>query len=288
MSFVQIPFRVLRAAPDQVRGEVMNYGVVAFTPDGPNLRIDAGAVTRLRALHPNYARWNADAERDALWAALVKAPDVEGQEAILAMMCGEETIRGAAGCLIFESIEDVASHLSTRMGELMTRYVSTPLSSLPMPKKIRAKPASRLHRELRDWFKRAKAFSTNMDDLSKNRVVANYPISVAQDLYADFAVKNGQLHVMETLDLRGVEKLTPALRGEAAVKGITLDEARDGVDGCRIAVVRASDYSVARPALRMIQRYASDIYELDTHADRQRFADFLHRALHRELLDMPT
>jgi hypothetical protein len=90
------------------------------------------------------------------------------------------------------------------------------------------------------------------------------------------------VHVIDTLDLRGVGHLTAGHRGQAAVKGITLDEAREqlGADSRRIAVVAASDYGVARPAIRLLERYATDTYDLATARERERLAAFIGGALH--------
>jgi hypothetical protein len=279
---LQLQYHVLEATPDPIRGERLNYGLVIFTPDGARVWIEPQAVTRLKTLSPDFARWNAEQEQDNLQTALNKQP-VELQPSMLEMLCLK---RIENKCFTFldegETIEQEAQ-------ELLQRMVRTPVAGLPKVGKPRAKKVSRLQGELRTWLKKSKAFSTNMEDLSKGRVVANYPISLAQDLYADFAVKNGKLHVIETMDLRGADKLTATLKGEAAIKGITLDEAVGAVDGQRIAIVRASDYSIAKPAILMIQRYASDVYEMDTIGDRTRLAEFFHKALHREdLLDLPN
>lgn len=64
------------------------------------------------------------------------------------------------------------------------------------------------------------------------------------------------------------------------MKGITLDEAREAVDGQRIAVIAAIDYVAVGPAVRLMSRYASQIYSMESVTDRQAFQDFMHRVLH--------
>lgn len=137
---------------------------------------------------------------------------------------------------------------------------------------------------MRDWLRGAKAFSRKVDDIARGKVVANYPIDPAADLFADFAVLNGKLNAIETLDLRGVDRLTPSLRGDAAIKGITLDEARSRIDGRRVVVLSATDYAVARPAIQMISRYADDVWDMHDPDARQQLAAFIAGALHRDQL----
>ena len=102
-------------------------------------------------------------------------------------------------------------------------------------------------------------------------------------MYADFALKNGELHIIETLDLRNVDHLTPTLRGDAAIKGFTLNQANESAANT-IAIISASDYGVAKPAISMISRWAKDIYDLSTPEEQQRFAKFMSTSLHRESL----
>jgi len=149
--------------------------------------------------------------------------------------------------------------------------------------KLERRPArnNKLTRQLKDWFKQAKVMGRNMDDLSHSRIVEQYPVSVESDVYADFAYKNGHLHVIETLDLRGADHMTPGLRNNAAFKSITLDMARDVVgQGKRIGIVSASNYANVKSAVRLFERNADELYSLESTDDVQRLADFLASGLH--------
>jgi hypothetical protein len=238
-------------------------------------------------LHPDFARWSAEDEAAALMQALARYEDEGARDAYLNVILGSHTMSGEPDQLSTTGDElPTPQWLDHRVEELLQRYVRPPRSDLPRRK--RAKPASRLQRELRDWLKASGVFSKRVEDLGKGRVVEGFPISVAQELYTDFALKNGALHVIETLDLRGIPRLTPLIRGEAAVKAITLDEARDAVDGERMAVIRASDYAIAKPAVSLIERYASDVFIMDSPSDRQRLAEFFHTTLKKDLQQIPA
>ena len=136
--------------------------------------------------------------------------------------------------------------------------------------------------ELLAWLRSAKAFCTKVGDLQHGKLMADYPIDPDVDLYAVFAVLNGKLNAIEMLDLRGVERLTLGMRGDAALKGVTLDEARAKIDGRRIVVLSASDYAVARPAIQLASRCADDVLDMHDAKARQQLADFIAGALHRQ------
>jgi hypothetical protein len=170
--------------------------------------------------------------------------------------------------------------------ERLLTWLVRPRATSLRRRRSATKKANRLNIELRQWLKQAKAYSTKVEDLRRHRVVANYPVDPQTELYADFALMNGQLHVMEVMDLRGIDRLSTALRGEAALKGITLDEARGKANP--IGVLAASDYGIAKPAINMINRYASDVFDLGSLAERTRFASFVASSLHRQELDLPA
>lgn len=274
------PFVVLRAV-DKVRGESVNAGIVLFTPDGVMVGV-APTANRIKALHPDFAAVSLAAWREGLQSALksfaVKLPDIAQQIAMLPLLCQPFTADTEPGSALLN-----ADNPQETLEALLTWQVLTRQATVRAKNGAPKRP-TKLAAQMRTWFRNAKVFSSNAEDLSKGRVIANFPVAARDDLYADFAVKNGRLHVLETLDLRGVDHITASIRGDAAVKGITLDEARTAVDGERIAVVSASAFEIARPAIKMVERYASNVYVLESPKDKQAFVDFMHQALHNDSL----
>lgn len=275
---LNFPFVLLRAASGPPRDESINVGLVAWPrPGEPDVRLHAQPA-RLRALHPNLARiaWN-DWPQQLQTALRDGGQDTDTQRALLALLAQPLVADRQTG-----TVSAAAGQEDTAIVNLMQHLVHAPASTLP--RAPTAQRTSRLVREVRDWLRAAKLYSTRAEDLARGRVVGGYPVSAAADLYADFALKNGAVHVIETLDLREVEHLTPSLRGQAALKGITLDEARERLDGKRIALVQASNYTVARPAIGLLGRYADQLWNLGESADRQAFAGFVAKAMHADQL----
>lgn len=277
------PFIILRAV-DQTRGESVNAGVILFSSFGPRVGV-ASDTARIRAVHPDYAAlslrdWGARLE-NSLRVRAEKMADLASLVAMLPLLCHP---------FIPDVQTGTASVDPDRPDEALESLLNWQVHARPVtvrPHRDVLRRQTKLAVQMRAWFRKARVFSTNHEDLSRGRVVANFPVAARDDLYADFAVKNGRLHVLETLDLRGVDHLTAAVRGDAAVKGITLDEARQAVDGSRIAVVSASNFEIGRPAIKLLERYASDLYVMESPADKQKFVDFMHHALHNaELPDL--
>jgi hypothetical protein len=273
---IKVPFTLLRIRSDEIRGEQLNIGLVAFFPSGPKVFVDA-PTWRLRAFHPDFAYFDVDRLKDQLQTSLAQLKSLDDQRHLLSgglgLVCGDDSLGFLAG----ESLDQ----LQETVLELMTKLVAAPVKTLGHPKELGLVPRSRLHTQLRAWFRSSKIFSSKLSDLSNGRVVASYPIDPADDLYADFALMNGSIHILETLDLRGIEKVTKGIRGEVGLKAVLFDQARDllSENTKRIAVTAADDYSVVRSLTGLISKYADDVVVLESAEDRQRLANFISISL---------
>lgn len=275
MSASTITFFLLHAR-NVLRGEQINIGVAALTPWGVRVVYDVDRA-RLRAIDPDRAtRHDNLADAQALVELLEKLQSTALREMYLQPL-------GTRGSILAASEEEFERTLN----DLLVRDVR-PLKVTT--RKHREPPQStRLERQLRVWFRAAKVFSPNADDITRGRVVQHFPISLDEQLFADFALQNGALHVIETLDLRKTERLSKSQRNEAGFKAMLLDQVRDMDPASdRIAVFASDDYAMIRPALSMVAKYASDVIRFDDVQDRQRLADTLGRRLHKQSLPLPT
>lgn len=275
-----MPFFILRIAGADVRGERLNAGIVAF-PEGaaPIVRLVNNAA-RLRAVNPAFAIADLSEWPQQLQDALGGARG-EARYALLRMIIRPLEIDNEPS-VAYVTLDEAAQEVDA----LFDRLVSPP-PAIRRPRTA-AHRGSQLEKEIRNTLKDARLYSSRVEDLSKKRVVGGYPIDPSADLYTDFAFMNGAIHVVETLDLRGVEHLSASHRGVAAFKGVTLDEAKDRLkDGKRIAVVSASDYNVARPAFKLMERYADELWDIGVQTDRQQFWRFIADALHVDADALP-
>lgn len=268
---------VLRAIPDLVRGETLNVGLVIFVDDTVSVRVGQ-EHWRLRALHPNFDALDITRWAQELEAELQTLPSNESRRFFLSSIGGPITIDEVPGQLIIEN----GTSLDELVDGIVRRLVTTPVKTFATPGSSKIQSRSPLSNQLKNWFRASHIFSTKVADLSKGKIVSGYPVSADEDLFADFALRNGSVHVIETLDLRGVERPTRALRGQAGWKSVLLDQSRRtlSADTKRIAVVSADDYPAVRPLIAMIERYADDLISIESGADRQRLADFISQSLH--------
>lgn len=111
----------------------------------------------------------------------------------------------------------------------------------------------------------------------------HYPIAEDQDLYADFALKNGEFHFTETLDFRVSEGQLNKKFGEAAVSSLTLDKAVKvfGKKTKRIVLYAATasvEQQIGRH-INLVSDHADKVLNYESRADRALFVEDVLTAL---------
>ena len=147
-------------------------------------------------------------------------------------------------------------------------------------------PKSRLFIELRKTFKDYGWLGDSAQDIERHQVVTNYPVSLDEDLSADFAMKNSVLHLIETVDFRS--GVSSSKRMEARGKALVFDSAKDQNQSTACTViVAAADYGGIKGSMKMLNRYADRVAAYDSTADMQSlFIDWAN-AMHRPMLPLP-
>lgn len=276
MTVRNYEFAVLRVVPNVMRGERVNVGIAVFDADGNiGIHLDA-SKNRLCSFDPNLSaikwdEWHTQvqqilasmpADSRSYWLAHGLHPVVADEKR--GMFRADE-----------ESYED-------NVQDLLRRLVSVPSREVRAQRRLSPQPAG-LHAQWKGWFKAQHIMGKRLDDVANHQIVESYPVSADTNTFAEFAFKNGALHIMETLDLRHIDRLTQRQLNQAAFKSVVLDEAQELVrgGGRRIAVISATDYNAVRPAVRMVERMADDVIRMESTDDVSRLVRHIGRALHR-------
>lgn len=269
-------FRVLRITPNLIRGERLNVGLLLMNPDGKcEVRLHI-VRDRLAALDPNLTAISWESWAKHVMETINQLP----QELVPAWLeRGLNPVHADSHDGVF--IASSAAEFEEQVQMLLERLVIRPTRQHRAPRS-KGKQPTQLQAQFKNWFKGAQILGRSMEDISRHQIVQEYPVSLETDSFADFAFKNGALHILETLDLRGVDHLTARLRNQAAFKSIVLDQASAVTvgGGRRIAVVAATDYASVKPAIRLIERSADDLISMDSPNDVQRLVEHLTVSLH--------
>lgn len=267
MKLETLPFSLIRYQVDLQRQEVVNVGVVLFTEAGPLIATPPGQG-KVLALNPNFPLSRVFEQTERLAEAVRSLwKDCSDVSAVLQFF--------RSGALTLSPLGTILR--GTRTDESIIEELLRDLVAPPPRQRSRIAQKSRLHTELRTLFRDAKILGSSPEDISKHLVVQNYPIDAETGLFAEFALRNGHLHLTETVDFRLSTASTK--RQEAQAKTLLLVEARQKL-GKRIKryVVVTGVSAEIQASLNLLERHSDDLVVRESRLDWQRYVDQMHAA----------
>lgn len=269
MNHQAMLFSLVRYQPDMQRQEVVNVGVVIFAESGPMVSL-ASNQGKLLALDPNFRLSRLYDQGKRMQDAMCSLWDETKSTTELL------EVFGAGGSLSLSPTGMLAA--ANRSIESILEELHKDLVSAPVRSRSREPQTSRLHTELRQVFRQGKILGTKPGDISRHLVVPNFPIDAEIGLFAEFALRNGKLHVTETVDFR---TSTPsAKKQEAQSKTLILVEAleRLGASDLRRYVVVTGASSQVQASMNLLARYSDDFIVRESAQDWQRYVEAMHKA----------
>ena len=255
-------FAVARFSPDDARGERLNIGLLVANGQ----QIDARLSKRLEKLRAISAAVDPDTIRQLLTnTALIAGQDGTDFEAALSGVEPGPLSFSQAGTFVAES----PSAYEARIESIMRALVDPE----PAPFKAREK-RSRLLTSLKGVLRRERVLAQKGEGLSSHRVVPQYQLD--EGLVADLVLKNGAMHIVETVDVTGREDQVRRAVSEIAVAALVLERARMkfGEEQTKTRLVFNASTSLekaAMPSLDAAEHQGAELINWASANDRERF-----------------
>jgi hypothetical protein len=259
-------YSILTAIPDRRRGERVNVGIVVFHKDKLDVRFQQAAF-KLKAL--TRENWDSRIEGIRQRIAGLHRPSLSAEDTLdqigfvdpLIAPTGLGTINAYGTDDYERSIDDIMESLVL----------------LPKPKP--SDTASRINTEIATIFRKAKALAKREQSLKDGKIIRGLAVAPNEGLTADFALKNGKMHIASTLDLR---KALVRI-DEAALKSIILDKSRDKFGkGARLIGVYAVEPDMKKQFsahIELLSDYANETYNWLEPAKRNKFLHTMYDAM---------
>lgn len=260
---------VLRLAPDQTRGEVINVGIVLFPRDEEARVVTMATLNKLRAIDASWDSQRLTAWTQGVRMVLNNERGVAAQTQALARFgfCEPD----AVGMFTANTPEEVAQRLQA----IKATYVANKANE-DRPKREKR---TRLQTALRDQFKKMHVLGNDTDDLANHLVVANVPVPSHSELKTDFVYKNGVYRITQTIDYHVAPDSVHNKLAEACVKSTAAELAMKtyGPQTQRLAVLDIpqgmEDVTDAHVDLLLAQGF-----EVFHFGDNTSMAEYLKRA----------
>jgi hypothetical protein len=258
-------FAIVRLAPGGVRDERINVGAIIFRNDEVDVRLPrrldkirvlSGALdqNKLRELIATIDDRDAEA----------RSSGIEDEEARLRLL-------DRVGPLTFSSLGSFrcnsASEYEARVDSIMQSVVE-PEPALKVSRSKKSKVLSQLKRALREH----RVLARPHEDISSHRVVSN--MLLADGLVADLVLKNGKMHVFETVDVSEPDTTPRKVVTDVAVSALILEQARitfgSETRGRLVYEASTSVEAAAKSCLDAAQHQGAELYNWSSTQDKVR------------------
>ena len=263
-------YGVLSHFPHLNRTEHVHIGIVAFLPEG-SVRVHFGEdLKKLKAIDPSI---KLDIVRS--W-----------EDALPRVLSGLSTERATSFLRNFGNW-----HLSSQLGrfsfsnedEYHDRVISALQSLVTVTGKVErdVRERSKLHRDLKNVFVRKGWLGKDV----KKEIVERYPLGPMTT--AEFAMRNGVLHVIETLDLRTSHPWQR--RNDARSKALAFDMARRMEStSSRYAVLSGIGTPLFRDAKALLNDYCQYVINWDDGLEMDGLMEVLGKATGKPGMKLPV
>jgi hypothetical protein len=262
-------FSVLRYQPDMQRQEVVNVGIVLFTQEEPRVSLGTN-LGKVLALDPNFrvAQIYEQAKRLQHTLSALGAKNLSPPEIVERFANGGTLSLSPTGMI----------DRTGRTIESIIEELEHDLVRAPVPRRLKDPRTSRLHSELRRVFAQGKILGSKPSDIDKHLVVPNFPIDPDVGLFAEFALRNGKLHITETVDFRTAPSSTKRTESQAKTLLLVQALASVGAKDLKRYVVVTGVSSQVQPSINLLSRFADDLIVRESAEDWLRYVDAMHAA----------
>lgn len=267
---------VIEYAPYDHRNERCAVGLLCLLDDGTCTAHVAQQLRKAKAIDPAC---DIQSLRDGLMS--IASEISENREALALYQSGFGGIRITPnpGTINYSSEEEFENGIKWSMAVAIE-------PTKPQASRERSS-TSRLFLEVKNAFDTYGWMGHMGQTLADHRIIPRYPLLADEGLAVDFALQNGVLHCMQTVDYRH----NPAhKRNEANAKLLTLGLATQLTkpDTKRYSVLAGIEASESKAGLKLAERVSSDVFINESSEDMNRLFDIMARAMGQQPMDALT
>lgn len=262
-------FAVMRFRAQVPRDECLNVGLAIITDGKLDVRVPR-KLDKLRAI-------SAALDLDYLHESLTLLADLDSKVGGERISSPAERFALLGGVGPVEMSE--CGTFSARDKQAYEESVNNLLKTLVDPEPVRIRnrhKRSKLMNNVKSAFLRQRVLAKKGEDIAGHRVVSN--VKIAEGLHADFVLKNGAMHIIETVDAANDDNSVRKMISDIAVSALVLEQARMhfGSENTKSRIVfeiSTTLENIAMPSLQAAENQGADLYNWASQDDQRRLID---------------
>jgi hypothetical protein len=257
-------FSILRLAPTGARGEQLNIGLAVIGQNVFDVRVGK-RLDKVKAI-------SAAIDEDDLVQLMDRVAQLEQQLRVEGMGAQERVDQlSGLGPIKFSALGSFVIAEPSEYEDKVLNIMKAMVDPEPAISRIRQK-RNKLFSQVRAMLYQNGVLARKGEDLSSHRIVAN--LEIDQGLIADFALQNGAMHFVETVDASNVDNLKRAI-ADVAVAGLVFERARmrygEPETRSRLVYTAANDIEKSiRPSLDAVHNQGAELFNWASADDQNR------------------
>lgn len=260
-------YALLLINPTIDRLDTVVIGAIFKSPKGWEVRV-ASSAQKMRAIDPSFPDSKLIHTHDLALKEAQRVGDFSELKSVFKASRLGIKVDEFIGEFGYEDDADYQSQVLAVMTESVNPPTLAQANVAPITRRRNI-----VQRNLRDRFKGLGLWSRKSQDINSHRIVENYPVSLEHGIHADFALRNGVMHITETMDFE-VQNSQKGKREQAQAKTLILMEsAKTFGDGTKTyAVIAGSSRADVQPSIKLLADHAS-VFALESAADMKIYLD---------------
>lgn len=258
-------FSVVQFVAHPIRNERINIGIVVFGDNGIDVRVSK-RLERVRSL-------SAAVDVEQIRQSVMGLRELDEHIRNTGAVSEEERLEGFSSFsgFNFSSMGAFDAPSSFEYENAIASLLQKLVEPEPAPLRTAKNRSSRLLSTLKKTLRQERILARKDESIDSHRIVSNYPI--VEGLAANLALKNGAMHVFETVDALSDEVSTIKVFKDIGYSTLVFEQARMtfGESGtCTRLIYQASAdmERLAKPALDAAAHQGAELVNWESREDR--------------------
>ncbi|WP_020161287.1 DUF3037 domain-containing protein [Methylobacter marinus] len=269
-------YALIRYMPNPKRGETINLGLVVFRESGIDVKVLSSSA-KVRMIDGESSQLDIDQLKESIQHLVQVAETSDEQYQLLSLLSDSVFLSNKSQFAV-----DELSQYENKVDRLFNDLVK------PFASKEKSIRTSRLSTQLKHKFEALNLLAKDVSELSKHKIVPNYPINENMGLTADFLLKNGIYHLSEVVDFN-VNDAQSKLK-ETSLKIMTFMMSKKVLSSpvnCYFvysATPKRENEIIQH--INMAEEYSHKIFNMDSSDDYKKYMTLISELTHTELTIM--
>ena len=265
-------FAVIQFAAHPARDERLNVGLIVFHKHSLDIRLSK-RLDRVKAL-------SAALDVDQVRLSLTNLNELDAYARSMGASTPAERLAQIASLapVQFSALGMLHSPSSAHYENAIESLLQKLVEPEPAPLKLSKGRHSKLLTSIKKAFRQERVLARKGEGLDSHRILTKH--AIVDGLEADLILKNGSMHVFETVDASADEHSLRKIIADIAVSALVFEQARmtfgESVTKTKLIYqASSSSETVATPALHVAEHQGAELINWESHDDRLKFIHYV-------------